>query len=58
MVLKRGRDVQGELVRACREADLVILGLQRLAQRKRTFGELTLRLATETSTPLILISRQ
>jgi hypothetical protein len=46
------------LVRASKEADLVVLGLKRLAHRRRTFGELTLRLATETSSPLILISRR
>ncbi len=56
--ITRAADAVQELVKACRETDLVILGLQRLAQRRRRFGELTLRLATETTTPLILISRR
>ncbi len=58
VLFKHADDALGELVRACQQTDLVILGLQRLANRQRTFGELTLRLATETSTPLILISRR
>ncbi len=58
VALVRSGDALGELVRASREVDLVVLGLQRLARRRRTFGELTLRLATETSSPLILISRR
>jgi len=57
-LLVRADDTLGALVEASRQADLVVLGLQRLAQRRRTFGELTLRLATETSCPLILISRR
>ncbi len=56
--LRRSADALSELIRASAEADLVVLGLQRLARRRRTFGELTIRLATETSSPLILISRR
>ncbi len=56
--LIRSGNALGELVEAAKTADLVVLGLQRLARRRRTFGELTLRLATETSCPLILISRR
>lgn len=56
--LIRSEDALDELVQASEGADLVVLGLQRLKRRRRTFGELTLRLATETSTPLILISRR
>ncbi len=55
--ITRTGDALGELLRACEETDLVLLGLQRIAQRRR-FGEVTLRLATGTSTPLILISRR
>ena len=58
IVLRRSSDALAELIAASRDTDLVVLGLQRLARRRRTFGELTLRLATETSTPLILISRR
>ena len=56
--LERSADALGELIRASAQADLVVLGLQRLARRRRTFGELTIRLATETRSPLILISRR
>jgi nucleotide-binding universal stress UspA family protein len=58
VVLSRAADASLALVRACQGADLVVLGLQRLANRRRVFGDLTLRLATETSTPLILISQR
>ncbi len=58
VVLKRSADALAELTRASKAADLVVVGLQRLGRRRRTFGELTLRLATETSSPLILISRR
>ena len=57
VVLTRSEDPLSELVEAAREADLVVLGLRRTA-RRRTFGELTLQLAIETSSPLILISRR
>jgi amino acid transporter len=58
VVLERSDNPLGVLVEASKNFDLVVVGLQRLAHRRRTFGELTLRLATETSTPLILISRR
>ncbi len=56
--LARSGDALAELVAASEKADLVVVGLQRLTNRRRTFGELTLRLATETSSPLILISQR
>jgi amino acid transporter len=56
--LIRSDDPLEALVHASQEADLVILGLRRLGYRKRTFGKLTLRIATESSSPLILISRR
>jgi amino acid transporter len=58
VLLTRAEDVPGKLIRASKEADLVVLGLQRLGQRRRTFGELSMRLATEIESPLILISRR
>ncbi len=51
-------DALREIARAAEAVDLVVLGLRRVARRRRTFGELTLRLAAETSSPLILISRR
>ena len=56
--LRRSSDALGELTRISGEFDLVVVGLRRLARRQRTFGELSLRLATEVPTPLILISRR
>ncbi|MCA9970507.1 MAG: universal stress protein, partial [Anaerolineales bacterium] len=41
-----------------READLVILGLQRAGRRQRVFGDVTLRVARDTDCALILISRR
>lgn len=58
IVLERSGDPLGMLIRAASEAELVVLGLKRLGHRRRTFGEITLRLATETTSPLILISRR
>ena len=57
VILVRSRDALTELVEASTRVDLVVLGLQRL-RRRRTFGTLSLRLATESPTPLILISRR
>ena len=57
VLLERSDDALGVLVQASKEADLLVVGLQRLAQRRRTFGEVTLHLATETSAPLVFISR-
>lgn len=52
-----GNDVSKEITNHAVESDLVILGLQRLARRRKKFGELTLKIARETSCPLIMISR-
>ena len=46
-----------EITKSAAESDLVILGLQRLARRRKKFGKLTLQIARETSCPLIMISR-
>lgn len=51
-------DVFDELVRAAAEADLVVLGLPRRSRTRKLFGEMTVRLAGETSGPLLLISRR
>jgi amino acid transporter/nucleotide-binding universal stress UspA family protein len=40
------------------EADLLILGVQRLGRRKKLFGEFTRQLARRTSCPLIVMSRR
>ena len=46
-----------EITNNAAESDLVIIGLQRLARRRKKFGKLTLQIARETSCPLIMISR-
>jgi nucleotide-binding universal stress UspA family protein len=46
-----------EITKNAAESDLVILGLQRLARRRKKFGKLALQIARETSCPLIMISR-
>jgi basic amino acid/polyamine antiporter, APA family len=50
-------NVMKEITNNAGESDLVILGLQRAARRRKTFGELSLQIARETSCPLIMISR-
>ena len=58
VALRRSDDALAELIEISGDFDLVVVGLRRLARRQRTFGELSLRLATEVATPLILISRR
>ena len=56
--LLRSGAVLEDLVAATARADLVVVGLRRQARRRHVFGELSLRLATESSSPLILISQR
>jgi hypothetical protein len=58
VTLVRAGDALAELVRRAAEHDLMVLGLQRRARRRKMFGEFTLRLAAETTGPLILLSRR
>jgi basic amino acid/polyamine antiporter, APA family len=50
-------NVINEITKNAAESDLVILGLQRLARRRKKFGKLALQIARETPCPLIMISR-
>ncbi len=50
-------DVVGEITMRSAESDLVILGLQRLARRRKKFGTFPLQIARKTTCPLIMISR-
>ncbi len=50
-------DVVAEITKRAAESDLVILGLQRLARRRKKFGMLALQIARKTSCPLIMITR-
>ncbi|MBU0638322.1 MAG: amino acid permease [Planctomycetes bacterium] len=50
-------DVAGAVARHAAEADLVVLGLRRIGQRRKVFGELALRVARDTNCGIIMISR-
>lgn len=50
-------DVLKEITKNAADNDLAILGLQRLARRRKKFGKLALQIARETTCPLIMISR-
>ncbi|MBM4372590.1 MAG: amino acid permease, partial [Deltaproteobacteria bacterium] len=52
-----GEDRTEELLRRTEDAELVVLGVQRLDRRRKAFGPLITALARRTSCPLILISR-
>jgi hypothetical protein len=54
-VLEADDVVQAILDRAS-EADMVILGVERANRRHRAFGQVTLRVARETATPVLIIS--
>ena len=54
----RSDDAHAELVSRAAGCDLVIMGLQHPERQRRVFGNLILRIARETETPLILISRR
>ncbi|MFH1748533.1 MAG: amino acid permease [Planctomycetota bacterium] len=51
-------DVANAVARQAAEADLVVLGLRRIGQRRKVFGELALRVARETNCGIIMISRR
>jgi len=50
-------DIVGAIVEQARKSDLVILGLQRVG-RRRLFGDVALRIASESSSATIMISRR
>jgi nucleotide-binding universal stress UspA family protein len=51
-------DVGEAVTHHAANADLVVLGLKRLGQRRKVFGDLALRVARETSCGVIMISRR
>lgn len=51
-------DVANAVARHAAEADLVVLGLRRIGQRRKVFGDLALRVARETNCGIIMISRR
>ncbi|MDA0840406.1 MAG: universal stress protein, partial [Planctomycetota bacterium] len=44
-----------EVVKAAAETDLIILGIQQLAQKRKVFGSFALHIARETDCPLLMI---
>lgn len=54
----RGSDVAEELIAEAAGYDLVLMGLQRLGARRKSFGKLALKVTRETSGPLLMISRR
>ena len=53
----RCENVADEIARRAEHADLVILGLQREGPRRKSFGEISLRVAESTRCGIIMISR-
>jgi len=53
----RSDDVAGEIIARSADADLIVLGLQRASRRRKTFGNVALKIAQDTACPLIMISR-
>lgn len=51
-------DMVEEVVRRAADADLLILGMQRLGRRQKVFGETVLQIAQHTTCPLLMISRR
>jgi APA family basic amino acid/polyamine antiporter len=51
-------DAMQTVIEHAADSDLVIVGVQRLSRRNKLFGKFTLRLAQETTCPLLVISRR
>ncbi len=50
-------DVANAVVERAARAELVVLGLRRLGRRRKTFGEIPVRVARETDSAILMISR-
>ena len=46
------------VISAAAEGQLVILGVQRIGPRRKLFGQFTRKIANQTDSPLIVISRR
>ncbi len=55
--VEKSDDVEGVIKDKASESDLVILGLRRLGRRKKSIGDLALRIARGLGCPLLMISR-
>ncbi len=58
IVVAQAANVAEEVARHAAESDLVVLGLQRLGRRQKMFGDVVLRVARDTSCPILMISRR
>ncbi|MEQ9619103.1 MAG: amino acid permease [Deltaproteobacteria bacterium] len=56
--VEKADDIANQIMSHVVESDLVILGIQSRGRYKKSFGELTLRIARETNCPILMISRQ
>lgn len=56
--VEKSNDIPNHLIDRVKENDLAILGIQRFGRREKYLGELTLRIARETDTPLLIISKR
>lgn len=56
--VEKSDDIAGHIISRVAESDLVILGTQRLGRRRKSLGELILRIARETDCPILMISRR
>ncbi len=54
----RGESTAAEIARRAADSDLIVLGAQRLGNRRKAFGDLALRVARATDRPILLISRR
>lgn len=57
VVVERDADVVGCITRHAAEADLVVLGLQRIGRRRRVFGSLPIHLSHHSEAAILMISR-
>ena len=51
-------DDPADVICAAAEGQLVILGVQRIGPRRKLFGQFTRKIAHQTDSPLIVISRR
>lgn len=56
--VEKADDIANQIMSHVTESDLVILGIQSMGRRNKSFGELTLRIARETNCPILMISRR
>lgn len=55
--VNRAESISDELINEARDADLVVMGLPIVNQKKRIFGDLAIDMAQKSETPLLIIGR-